>query len=152
MRRFVVAVSLALVGVGVTPVGAGAAGGRTGTVEAAVDGDRVTLGNNLVRREWKVRNGVVTTAFADPRVRNWSVPASEEFRVVVDGVPLTSTSNWDVLSVKATRAGGSRRPTAGQVTFRLGTPGSAATGVGVEVDRTYTLRAGSAVMEVAATL
>src|SRR6476646_4253535 len=114
---------------------------RAAGVTASVNGTKAVLGNERVRREWRVAGGVVTTAMVDVATgRSWAGPASNEFSLTLNGLPLTSTGTWEVLEASAHAAG----TDAQQVVFRLGTPLTSALGAGIEVDRTYTLHAGSA--------
>jgi hypothetical protein len=103
-----------------------------------------------VRREWRVGGGgVVTTALVDVATgRSWAGLSSNEFSLTVNGVPLTSTGSWEVLEASAHALGADAQ----QIVFRLGTTATSASGVGIEVDRTYTLHAGSATIGVASTL
>src|SRR5947207_11735129 len=83
------------------PAARGASGGGQGSVVASVTGTSAVLGNSRVRREWRVTagpaGGIVTTALVDRAGgRSWAGPASSDFSLTVDGVPLTSTGVWEV--------------------------------------------------------
>jgi hypothetical protein len=137
----------------VLPAAGAVAPADKGPVTASVTGTTAVLGNARVRREWRIApgptGGIVTTALVDgAKGQSWAGPASSDFSVTVDGVPLTSNGSWEVLEASAHGVGRD----GGQVVFRLGTPGGSALGAGIEVDRSYTLHAGSAMIEVASTL
>src|SRR3954468_4680702 len=73
---------------------------------AWVNGAKAVLGNDRVRREWRIGGGVVTTALVDAATgRSWAGPASNEFSLTVNGVPLNSTGTWDVLEASARPVG-----------------------------------------------
>ncbi|GEM_PF-2091382 len=140
----VVAVAAALV----APV-ARTAPARADAVAASVHGATAVLGNARIQRTWKITRGfpggIVTSSLADgPNGRSWAGPSSSDFSLTVNGVPLTSSGTWEVLEASAHAVG----TDAGQIVFRLGTAGSSVTGAGLEVDRTYTLHAGSATIDV----
>jgi hypothetical protein len=122
-------------------------------VVASVQGTTARLGNARIQRQWRITpgptGGVVTASLVDgPTGRTWAGPSSSDFSMTVNGVDLTSTGTWEVLEASAHSVGNN----AAEVVFRLGTPGSSALGAGLEVDRTYTLHAGSASIEVESTL
>jgi hypothetical protein len=124
-----------------------------GPVVASVQGTTARLGNARIQRQWRITpgptGGVVTASLVDgPTGRTWAGPSSSDFSMTVNGVDLTSTGTWEVLEASAHSVGNN----AAEVVFRLGTPGSSALGAGLEVDRTYTLHAGSASIEVESTL
>src|SRR4051812_44385867 len=55
-------------------------------VTASVNGAKAVLGNDRVRREWRIGGGVVTTALVDVATgRSWAGPASNEFSLTVNG-------------------------------------------------------------------
>jgi hypothetical protein len=139
----------------VVPAARVVAPARADAVAASVNGATATLGNGRVQRTWHITSGltggIVTTALIDgsgPIGRSWAGPSSSDFSITVDGVSLTSTGTWQVLEASAHALGAD----AAQVRFRLGTPVSSALGLGIEVDRTYTLHAGSATIDVESTL
>ena len=120
---------------------------------ASVSGSSAVLANGHVRREWRITpgpiGGIVTASLLDGKNGTaWAGPSSSDFSLTVNGVPLTSTGSWEVLEASAHVVS----KNTGQIVFRLGTPGTSLLGAGLEVDRTYTLHAGSATIEVASTL
>ncbi len=93
----------------------------------------VTLSNGLVTRQWSVGGELVTTALiADVTGRNWVTHPAPDFSLTIDGVP------WPYRVLTTTTGPSS-------VSFRL-------VGLGLEIDRTYTLAAGSPVIDVSMTL
>jgi hypothetical protein len=149
----VLAIASVLVGALAVPAARAVAPPGKGPVTATVNGATAVLGDARVRREWRIlpgpTGGIVTSALVDGnKGQSWAGPASTDFSITVDGVPLTSAGSWEVLEASARDVGHD----AGQVVFRLGTPAMSALGAGLEIDRTYTLHAGSATIEVASTL
>jgi hypothetical protein len=139
---------------------------RSGDAVATLGGSTVELSNSLVGRTWRVAagasGGMATTALTDEVTgRNWVSGPSADFVVTLDGVALRSDHGWDVLGISSgltppdpTRPGAARGV---QVTFRLATASGISAGAlavpgGVEVDRTYTLYPGTAVMDVSSTI
>jgi hypothetical protein len=124
----------------------------TGPVTASVNGTTVVLSNARIHRQWLITpgptGGIVTSGLMDASGKSWAGPSSSDFSLNVNGVPLTSNGSWEVLEASAKPVG----KTAGQVVFRLGTPGTSVLGAGLEVARTYTLHAGSATIDVESTL
>src|SRR4051812_6754297 len=154
VRRLIVVAAALLAAVALPAVRA-VAPARADAVTASVHGTTAVLGNARVQRTWHIApgptGGIVTAALVDgpgPNVRSWAGPASSDFSVTVNSVPLTSTGSWEVLEASAHAIGNN----AGQVVFRLGTPGMSVLGAGLEIDRTYTLHAGSATIDIDSTL
>src|SRR5437762_2679657 len=145
-----------LVVVGILAVPAARAAGPApahGPVVAVVRGSSAVLGNARFRREWLVTpgptGGIVTTSLRDGKNgTSWAGPSSSDFSLTVNGVPLMSAGSWEVLEASAHSLG----KDTGQVVFRLGTPGTSLLGAGLEIDRRYTLHAGSATIEVESTM
>jgi melibiase-like protein len=113
---------------------------------ARVRGRTVVLGDGQVRRQWRLPggrrpNGLTTTALVDVATgRSWAGPASPDFAINVDGVSVTSQRGWR--DVRATARTGHGVAT---VVIRMAT-------LGVEIERTYTLFAGSATIGVRSVL
>ena len=148
-----VLVAGALLAAVVVPAVRAVAPARAVAVTASVNGATAVLGNARVQRRWHITSGptggVATTALVDGSTgRSWAGPASTDFNLTVDGVASTSTGTWQVLEASARDLG----PSAAQIVFRLATPVTSPLGLGIEVDRTYTLHAGSATIEVQSTL
>ncbi|MBV9412737.1 MAG: hypothetical protein JO148_14190, partial [Acidimicrobiia bacterium] len=130
-----------------------ARGATPASLAAVVNGTTAVLGNARVQRTWKITQGptggITTSSLVDTATgRSWAGPSSSDFSLTVNGVPLTSSGTWEVLAATAHTIGGDTA----QVVFRLGTPGASLTGAGLEIDRTYTLHAGSATIEVESNL
>ncbi|MHB8329201.1 MAG: hypothetical protein ACYDD6_06215, partial [Acidimicrobiales bacterium] len=135
---------------------------RSGDAVATVSGSRAELSDSLVGRSWEIdrglAGGIATTALTDEVTgQNWVNRPSPDFTVTLDGAPLSSEGAWRVLGVSTSRSAADPTrpdaPRAVQVRFRLATvPGLAAAGIevpaGIEIDRTYTLYPGSAVIDV----
>lgn len=139
---------------------------RSGDAVATIVGSTAELSNSLVGRSWAIGwgsdGGIATTALTDEVTgRDWVSGPSPDFTVTLDGAPLSSDHGWDVLGASTgltapdpTRPGAARGV---QLTFRLATlPGLVVDGLavpaGVEVDRTYTLYPGTAVIDVSSTI
>ena len=124
-----------------------------GNPSATVTGDRVTLGDHLVRRSWRILGGplggFVTDGFDDPaHARHWANPGgAPDFTLTLDGAPLTSALGWS--SVVATAAQDHGLPS---VTITASTAPAPTVAAGIEVVRTYTLHAGSPTIAVTTTL
>jgi hypothetical protein len=148
-----VLIAVALLAAFVVPAVRAVGPARADAVTVSVDGATAVLGNAYVQRTWRMTpgptGGIVTTSLVDSVTgHSWAGPASSDFSVTVDGVSLTSTGTWQVLEASARELG----PTAAQIVFRLGTPVVSPLGLGIELDRTYTLHAGSATIDVQSTL
>src|SRR5207247_10728340 len=113
-------------------------GGRTGLAVAAAlvaglvvpvvanaKDSVLVLGNDRIERRWRVTDdGVVTTALIDKATgRSWAGPASSDFSLTVDGVPVTSSGGWQRVETAVGQ---------GVIAFRF-------TSTLLELDRTYTL-------------
>ena len=138
------------------PVTAAVEEARAGDAYARVDGDTAVIGSAAVVRRWSLPGGasaLATTELVDPATgHNWSVPAARDFTVTLNGLELGSEA-FDLVEARAAPAPADPRradaPPGVQLTLRLIT--SALRGgvpPGVEIDRTYTVHASSAVVQV----
>jgi hypothetical protein len=120
---------------------AAASSARVGDAVARVDGSTVTLANSRIERTWRVAAGAVAGAgLRDARTgRQWALPGPD-FEVDLDGVTTSSLSAWKLAGVTATARAGAPEII---LRYRLLT---------TELDRTFTLRPGEAVVRVESTL
>lgn len=130
----------------------------TGDAQATVVGTVATLGSGRISRRWSIDGAhhVATSALADPvTAAQWSTTGSPDFSLTVGGRPTSSRSGWSLLGVSAGLASPDpARPAAGpaaSLVFRYASDTTVG-GVGLELDRTYTLHPGSAVIVVASSL
>lgn len=158
--RVLAAVGTLLLGAAVLPAAAQTTPGKTEVI-ARAGAQSASIGNDLIRRTWKITDGsVLTTSLVDVATgRNWTTAASPDFGMTVDGVPTTSTDGWRLLSVTAQRTPvDPSRPRAArgsQLLFRYlrDVAGSSALPlVDLELDRLVVLRPGSAVLETTSTV
>ena len=123
---------------------------RSGSAHAMVADGSASLWDSKIERDWHTApSRVVTTSLrSGPRGREWSDGASPDFTIDLAGVPTSSTSGWALRSVTArpepadpARPG---RVRGVQLVFDYGLDP-----VGlITLERTYTLRPGSAVIGV----
>jgi hypothetical protein len=150
MKRLVLACALLLA----LPGSAVATTVKVDKVVATTNGETASLGNTQIERAWRAGSaGVVTTSLRSGRKgTEWSNGNSPDFTLDLAGVSASSISGWSLRSVTARRepadpARPSRRLGA-QLVFSYGLDP-----VGlVTLERTYTLRPGSAVFGVTTVL
>lgn len=153
---------LAVAALGVAPSAAVGAGDaqtvRAGGALARVQGHQATLHDARVTRLWSTdrsSGGVVTTALADGAGHQWSVAASPDFSLTIDGVQTSSDNGWRLIRVtpEVTPPDPSR-PAAGpgvQLRFEYESTNPVLLGP-LRLDRTYALRSGAAVLAVTSVL
>src|SRR3954452_693304 len=147
MRRFSLALALLLV----LPAAASAAPGaaKSGSARATVTGGGATLTNGRITRAWtNGSGGVVTKKLQAPGRPNWSTNSSPDFTLDLNGFSTSSTSGWTLTKVTARKerkdASRPSRTLGVQLVFdyELDPVGL------ITLERTYTLRPGSAVIGV----
>jgi hypothetical protein len=122
----------------VTGLALGACPVNAAAVTARVTRTGATLANGLISQAWTIGStGVTTGALIDVRThRDWALPGSPEFSMVVDSAPTSSTAGWRLISAAAH---------GDSIAFRYGL--ALPRGL-VELDRTWTLYPGAAVEQV----
>ncbi|MEA2646566.1 MAG: alpha-galactosidase [Chloroflexota bacterium] len=156
LTRALMVAAVSLTAVPAIPPSTPAAEVTAGDVYARVDGTSAVLRSSGIERRWSLpagSAGLATTALVDPATgHSWSVPASNDFTITLDGVEVGSAA-FNLVEAKAIPAPPDPRradaPPGVQLTLRLKTA-AAKGGIpkGVEVDRVYTLYDHAAVIAV----
>ena len=153
LRRVLAVAVVLLCTASVLPAAAVTNGGNPGDVVARATSTSAAIGNDRIRRTWKIQDGaVVTTGLVDVATRRgWSTTASPDFRT--DGRRHPDELHRGL--APARRHGIPDPATASQLLFRYlrDVAGSSALPlIGLELDRLVVLRAGSSVLEITSTL
>src|SRR5947209_3622844 len=123
---------------------------RVGNAVARISGQSATLASPRIERRWTIgATAASTSALVDPATGiNWSATDSPDFALALDGVPTAPGSYWTLASVTAQRTvADPARPAAGagvELFFKYLLAGTPL----VELDRTYSLYPGAAIIGV----
>jgi hypothetical protein len=146
VRRLLLACCLLLL----VPASASASGARAGSARALAENGIATLTNGRITRAWKTSasGGAVVTTSLRSRTHEWSNGASPDFSLEVNGLSTSSISGWSLRGVTArNEPADPARPDRTRGTQLVFDYGLDPLGL-VRLERTYTLRPGSAVIGV----